>query len=270
MKKYNRTRTCEKCGYGGIEDVHKKRYEADGSMKKMGEAFGFDTSPTPEHIARTCKNCGYSWQEKPVAKKEHNHVEDLFVYVRTHKPLLKDILPGRISTLTERTPVKQYYMVHRKDGGKPPEKMHDSLFEAHMEAKRLAGKYSGVEFFIVASVDVVKTEAPVIEVGDVVENKACSFCMREPGIECAILKIKDKEVRLGRLDDCCACWDNIPALAIIRKGPEVHTFKDVAIEVIGTHRGRPAIGPNERDGFYLALAGNGKTYDLTLTERKAR
>ncbi len=73
MKTYDKDGTCIKCGYGGIEDVHQ-----DAVSEAYAKALtGFDRAfvrgavtiprkPIPEHIFRTCKNCGYSWREKPL------------------------------------------------------------------------------------------------------------------------------------------------------------------------------------------------------------
>lgn len=59
MKKYNPDETCCKCGSGEIEDEYD-----EGSIPRQ---TGFVHIPgRPEHIDRTCKNCGYLWEEAPL------------------------------------------------------------------------------------------------------------------------------------------------------------------------------------------------------------
>ena len=69
MKTYDPKRTCIKCGYGGIADVYWKGIAHDLKLpyavlyRSLNQ--GKDLEDKPEHIFRTCKNCGYSWREKP-------------------------------------------------------------------------------------------------------------------------------------------------------------------------------------------------------------
>ena len=72
MKKYDKDATCIKCG-GEIEDVY--RTERTQEMADFMTAIGGTQRnppcmPRPERIQRTCKNCGYSWSEKPLDKVE--------------------------------------------------------------------------------------------------------------------------------------------------------------------------------------------------------
>jgi hypothetical protein len=60
MKKYNPDETCCKCGSGEIEDEYQIRQTKGIWISPPPEAW------VPEHIARTCKNCGYLWQEAPL------------------------------------------------------------------------------------------------------------------------------------------------------------------------------------------------------------
>ena len=79
MKTYDKAGTCIKCGYGGIEDVHCDEVVHDLKLPyaKLYRSFnqGKDLEDIPEHIARTCKNCGYSWNEKPL-DEEGNHIHN--------------------------------------------------------------------------------------------------------------------------------------------------------------------------------------------------
>ena len=68
MKKYKKDKACKKCGRYGekyIDDEHVERYEPSSHHKNMAAAFGHEAVIRPEHIARTCRNCGYSWREIP-------------------------------------------------------------------------------------------------------------------------------------------------------------------------------------------------------------
>ena len=71
MKQYDKGGTCIKCGYSGIEDVHMDEVsqayaDALNRIHRTIFSVGNPNQPCPEHIARTCKNCGYSWREKPL------------------------------------------------------------------------------------------------------------------------------------------------------------------------------------------------------------
>ena len=69
MKKYAKDGKCKKCGRYGekyIDDEHVEFYEPSSHHKNMAKAFGHEAVIRPEHIARTCRNCGYSWREMPV------------------------------------------------------------------------------------------------------------------------------------------------------------------------------------------------------------
>jgi hypothetical protein len=60
MKKYNPDGKCIKCGSGEIEDEYHARLTRGKWINPPPEAF------IPEHIARTCKHCGYQWKEAPL------------------------------------------------------------------------------------------------------------------------------------------------------------------------------------------------------------
>ena len=91
MKTYDKADTCIKCGYGGIEDVHQDA-ESQASCdivnnfnKGMGRTIT-PLEPLPERIARTCKNCGYSWNEKPLPPHDPAYK---YIKVRTFKEDVK-------------------------------------------------------------------------------------------------------------------------------------------------------------------------------------
>jgi len=57
---------CVKCG--GIEintSYHRNRYECSWSNR-------IDEGTNCEHLHHTCKNCMYSWTEKPLDKSNEN------------------------------------------------------------------------------------------------------------------------------------------------------------------------------------------------------
>ncbi len=69
MKKYDKDATCRKCGHGGIEDLHEDAESQHNCnlVNNIGRALGeTPREPIPERIARTCKNCGYLWDEAPL------------------------------------------------------------------------------------------------------------------------------------------------------------------------------------------------------------
>ena len=75
MKKYNPDAICIKCGCGDIQDEY---MEYEPSRQAMSIASGSRTIlATPDHIARTCKNCGYRWDEGPMDNTDKLKSEDL-------------------------------------------------------------------------------------------------------------------------------------------------------------------------------------------------
>lgn len=215
------------------------------------------------------------------------------------------------------------YMVWR-DGGDMPKVTHDTLESAQAEAHRLSEKHPGVEFHIIASVDVVKaatrkatmkdcrtctappkcnaiggacnihilpmdgeaegidrlelmaraehmkkgmdaaekSDAPVIEVGDVVKWFDDSFEVTVAGInnteEKACLIYDDNSFTVRPLSD----------LTLIRKGPKVHRFEGVEWHK-EWHQAIPFSNPDTNMGVELdAMCSNGKHYTLTLTEEE--
>lgn len=64
MKKYNSGAACIKCGCRKINDVHQKKY-----LKGLYLATPPAAAWVPEHINRTCNNCGFSWNEEPLNKE---------------------------------------------------------------------------------------------------------------------------------------------------------------------------------------------------------
>ena len=73
MKKYDKDATCCKCGVGDIEDVYWAAHIYDHSDPycALYRSFNQGEFPEdkPERIARTCKNCGYQWDESPMDVK---------------------------------------------------------------------------------------------------------------------------------------------------------------------------------------------------------
>ena len=73
MKKYDPEATCVKCGCANVQDVFSDaESQASCNMannfNKMAGRHITPREPRPEHIERTCNNCGYSWDEMPMDK----------------------------------------------------------------------------------------------------------------------------------------------------------------------------------------------------------
>lgn len=68
MKKYDKDATCCKCGGGDIEDVHQdellRKYPIP-TYQFIADNYE-KLKSMPEFIQRTCKNCGYEWDEGPM------------------------------------------------------------------------------------------------------------------------------------------------------------------------------------------------------------
>ena len=79
MKKYDKDATCCKCGGDDIEAEHWAAHKCPDEYKPLIEATGQKSRDLPEHIARTCKNCGHEWDEAPL-DKEPSHALDSKVY----------------------------------------------------------------------------------------------------------------------------------------------------------------------------------------------
>ena len=104
-------------------------------------------------------------------------------------------------------------------------------------------------------------EDKVIEVGDTVEYKY-EYCSTKGKVVYA----SDAYVRWLTEDGCSdACARRNRNLTLVRKGPKVHTFEGVAV----CNKGR-INKPDGGTGWELldlpSIAGNGKTYRMTLTE----
>jgi len=77
MKKYDKDAKCYKCGYGGIEDMHRDEESQAfcnlaNNMARAGGSLDNPRDPHPEHINRICRNCGHSWDERPQDSVDHS------------------------------------------------------------------------------------------------------------------------------------------------------------------------------------------------------
>ena len=73
MKKYDKDEKCCKCGGGDIEDEHVDEVTQEMANFMTDPAFNFAKkkfNPHPERISRTCKNCGHSWDTRPLDADE--------------------------------------------------------------------------------------------------------------------------------------------------------------------------------------------------------
>ena len=211
IKTYNKSGTCIKCGYGGIEDVHNHETHVGFYAGEVP-----DHAKRPEHIARTCKNCGYSWQESPLDVEDENCSFNKFV----------DAIIKRASDATG---------ISREDLLKG--------WDSH-----------------------TTPDTPVIEFGDVVKRTdihgGCCKAGKVSGInhdEQAVIIYADNRFGVAPLS----------ALTLIRKGPKVITFEGM---LFVNNNGLTVavfneIASSEMVAEYRKLEMNGKTYDLTLTER---
>lgn len=81
MNRYDRDKSCIKCGHHPAFIQHHGLVPLDGLFmprcmavvfpKKVTGANGEEMMWLPEHIHRTCPNCGYEWAEEPLNEEEH-------------------------------------------------------------------------------------------------------------------------------------------------------------------------------------------------------
>lgn len=55
MDKFCERPRCDKCG--GEDEIDKMYYEATSGGRMWGRTY----DPMPEHLAMTCRFCGYTW-----------------------------------------------------------------------------------------------------------------------------------------------------------------------------------------------------------------
>lgn len=214
MEKYDGARICEKCGYGGIEDEYR---EAD----QVGFYIGTipEHAKIPERIARTCKNCGYSWDEKPLDKPlfdaEYKRCWPTKEEIQKWMDTMADIVAPAVGIPAE---MLKSRMADDPGGIKATCEMAKPGGEGYkLKAEDIPDciKKVGIIF------------ALKIEVRDVVET-----CSRLCNIkrECTVIGIRDEEARMHEESGLCSCVRPISDLTLIRKGLRVHTFEGVTID----------------------------------------
>jgi len=233
MKTYDNAGTCIKCGYGGIEDEHFEGFNPDEQLIKI------KTQRIHERIERTCKNCGYSWDEKPlddeaecsfnmyveafvqqISKATGETREEILKKFESGTPIFPDGVEGKgelkhdwsyeskgivddMKSLVGSFPVDPGGIKTTCDGAKPGKPMTEEEIQARMK-----------EF-------AKKLDSPLFEVGDETQS-ACG----NKG-ECKVIGLSGEGMySLQSIDSpWCSCCNNDPgempdmsSLILVRKG----------------------------------------------------
>ena len=246
MKKYDKAAKCIKCGYGGIEDEYFHE-TLNGLYVKPEDAP--KSAKTPEHIARTCKNCGYSWDEKPLDKPLFDAE-----YKRCW-PTKKEAQEWMDSIADNVAPAI----------GIPAEMLKSHLSDdpggikatCEMAKANIINTVSKDELDEISNR--IKPHNPVFEVRDVVTHND-SACIKT---ECkvAYITVDGEKACLENKDGCQDCLQPIESLPLIRKGPKVITLEKVQGTGIAIYAGGVQTGFIEIDGE--------KGYTITATEEDA-
>ena len=251
MKKYDKDATCIKCG-GGIEDkyqIERTQDMADFMTAIDGIRGGPLCQPRPEHIQRTCKNCGYSWSEKPL----HASGFDAFVDVFTEHIM-------KATGMTKEELLKRY------------ERKADKVVGVSLDVTK-----DGIEIGT-PLIHICKTKKTLdklaermspkpdkIEVGDVVK----AACLRRD--ECEVIgSIKGEGFAAlhSKHDALCACkMRPLSDLDLIRKGPKVHVFEGIKVKA-GEARDFIQLPFMMKVNKIVVTTPieTGKNYTMTLTE----
>jgi len=236
MKTYDKDGTCIKCGYGGIEDVHWKARTIPAKARELDRTLK-NTKDIPEHIVRTCKNCGYSWQEKPLDYEEScsfNKFVDAFIkHTSEATGMTRDELLKKWKSPDDPDSIKA-------KTGKP---MTEDEIKAKM--KEFEKKLDCLIFD-------VGDEITIQGIGPGRDGKVIHDVV---GIVDGEIHAKPRTVAYADPNTC----------TLLRKGPKVHTFKGMGI-VEGNQLHGDDIGSIfDGTGIY-ALSNNGKIYTITATE----
>ena len=255
MKKYDSNAECKKCGHGGIDDKHFKEIIRRNCWEPGVSKYEICGSSPPEHIARTCRNCGYSWREMPVN-------EPIRIMECEHAKSCDTCRP--LNTATKYHGMKPCEAEHQKyvddfirrntvfaptkveiERSKTLDDMHgDKTIREHLE-----------------SLDPTR-----IEVGDVVKG---GTCLVKPESECVVSAIGNNNMSLFNAGFTCVCCPEKIRPVLIRKGPKVHTFKRVIFDgarlkvAPEIERFSPFVNGNDNECFGAYL--DKKCFTLTLT-----
>lgn len=107
-------------------------------------------------------------------------------------------------------------------------------------------------------------EVEIIEVGDVVERKT------DPSYEQKVIwRRGNSSTALVQYKTDLPVQEDISKLKLIRKGMKVHVFEGIGVNEKGGMLQYPEHGEglHLRGSVFWKMRGNGKTYDMTLTER---
>ena len=266
MKKYDKNGTCTKCGYGGIADVHKDAESQAycnmvNNFAKMGSILAVPREPIPEHIARTCKNCGYSWREKPMDvplfSAEYKRCWPNKEEIRKWMDDLADVVAPAVGLpaemLKSRKPNDPAWAIVNEPG---------STSKAIKEAiAKSACTVSDDPGGIRATCEAAEPDNPIIEMGDEIklngpvrEFLANTVCDVEHVCKDGRILVKPRH----------SIYIEKGAYTLIRKGPKVHTFKHVGVY----RHGNGAMIKVEGAGH---LVGHDNlTVTITATEESAK
>lgn len=269
MKKYDKGATCYKCGYGGIEDMHRdKESQAfcnlSNNLARAGGSLANPRDPRPEHINRICRNCGHSWDERPLDSVDHSVSEAIREAIDRSNPFKPAREAAKSGSLEDRFKDVKYKRCWPTK--EETQKWMDALADIIAPAVGLPAEMLKRPFppndpgGVKATCEMAKTDKPVIKVSDVVTSTCDKFGYLS---QCEVLKIGNTLARLGKCDGICSCSNlEIASFHLIRKGPKVRTLKgmkgtDVAIYVSGVQVNCMGINSD-------------KTYTITATEEDAK
>ena len=220
MKKYDSNAECKKCGHGGIDDKHIEYSPARIAWADYPTFEKVKFTEIPEHIVRTCRNCGYSWRESPV-DGDGEKLLGMFIKMDALRDRIMDIDPTseQIKEAINASnpeykrcwPTKEEY-----------EKMMEEAKSEAKETSELAKTLDDMHGDKTIRESLESLDPMVIEVGDVVEptSRLCNLKR-----ECVVSGKKNGAVRLvDPSDSMCSCTLSFIHLTLIRKGPKVHEY----------------------------------------------
>ena len=257
MKKYDKNGTCIKCGYGGIADVHKQKWFPSKKDQTTVATCGIELKSRPEHISRTCKNCGYSWRERPLDGIELPDVRGSFPGDEIEEALAGcddpddddiKLAPGwdRVAAALGITNKALLNFFNRNKPNDPARAIVDEPGSTSEAIKEAMAKQVG---------HLEKLDSPVFEVGDILTVGE--------GDEC------EHEVLACPTDHlwCVSGYDHLfnkanlhDHFSLIRKGPKVITLEKVRGTDVAIYASGVQTGVIEIDGD--------KTYTITATEEE--
>jgi len=218
MKKYDKDATCCKCGSGEIEDTHRKAYKhGDNPLyENLTRSFGNELpEPHPEHIARTCSNCGFIWDKAPLdkpSKWEKMRKKEAQDHHQRHINIFEQIAAGK--HLDEKEEFSKFLDGYMKNLAN---QMNISVAEL-------------IKYFTVKT-----STPPEIRVGDIA---GLALPDREDGEEHKVLaQPTNNWYCLDGFHRLINKYELLTRFKLIRKGPKVHTFNGVRLISKGLDHG---------------------------------